>query len=76
MSPWTKVSKAAESSTVTVAGTAEPIGMLLVITSVTSAPQASVTSGWGNIANPTSSTWTTVAKPVSSTWTNVSKPTD
>lgn len=71
---WTGVAKPAESSVVTSVfvqpNAAQPFGLLMALTSIisTGAPTSSVTgtsvtSGWTDIAKPTSSVWTLIAKP-------------
>ena len=59
---WTGVTKPSESSVLQLGGNVgEPIGLLLALTYAGTI--SSVTSGWGDIAKPTSSTWSLVAKP-------------
>jgi len=73
---WNLVPKPSESSVATSVlvqnVAAQPFGILMAITSVVAsgAPSASVvgssiTSGWGEVAKPTSSVWTFVSKPIS-----------
>lgn len=62
---WTKVAKPTESSIISLQGSAEPIGLLIAITSITGAATSSVTTGWTDVSKPTSSVWTLVGKPSS-----------
>lgn len=76
MSAWTLVPKPAESSVTSFAfGDGTPIGLLLALTQATQVTTTSITSGWTDIAKPTSSLWSAVPKATSSVWSVVPKPT-
>lgn len=61
---WTDVAKPSESSVLILGGpTGQPIGLLLALTYA--GEVSSVTTGWMDIAKPTSSVWTLVSKPTS-----------
>lgn len=71
---WIPVPKPTETSIIALSGDAQPFGLLIAITSVTSGPVASIVSGWTGIAKPATASWVAVAKPTMSPWTPIAKP--
>lgn len=63
MSAWTNVPKPTESSVTSSQTDAEPIGMLIAITSLVGSSSTLTTPGWTDVDKPTSSVWTMVVKP-------------
>lgn len=70
---WIPILKPAETSVLSMIEDAAPFGLLIAITQPVMS--SSLTSGWGDVANPTIASWIGVSKPLNSVWSGVTKPT-